>query len=384
MNIRLTWTGALGALTALLGVLTLAACGDTESAGKGGASTVKVTLTDGGCSPASIKSPAGPTTFTVVNTGTSKVTEMELKNADGVILGERENVAAGLSGSFSLTLKAGRYVMSCPNGDSEDNGTLVVTGTPAGSSGAPSPALLSAATGGYRDYVRKESAALLAGVKAFTTALERGETDRAKALYGPVRRHYEAIEPVAESFGDLDPKIDARVNDVPDVRQWTGFHRIEQILWTKDTAAGTERYAEQLLADVKTLNRRVQSLTYQAPQLANGAVELLNEVANGKITGEEDRYSHTDLSDFQGNLEGARVAFQQLRPALVAGGNGALAKQIAARFGAVQSGLDGYRRSTPLGFAHYGELTPADRLRFAQQVDALAEPLSTVAARVAG
>jgi iron uptake system component EfeO len=384
MKIRLTWTGAFGATTALLGAVALSACGDEESAGKGNASTVKVTLTDAGCSPTKLNATAGPTTFTIENPGSSKVSEMELKSPDGIILGERENIAAGLSGSFSLTLKAGRYVMSCPNGDSEDNGTLIVTGTAPSTANAASPALLRAATDGYRDYVRRESAAMLAGVTAFTTALEKGETDRAKALYGPVRRHYEAIEPVAESFGDLDPKIDARVNDVPNVKDWTGFHRIEQILWTKDTTDGTEPYAKQLLADTETLDRKVQSLTYQAPQLANGAVELLNEVANGKITGEEDRYSHTDLSDFQGNLEGAHEAFEQLRPALEANGNGVLAKQIAARFATVQSGLDGYRRNTPLGFAYYQSLTPADRLRFAQQVDALAEPLSTVAARVAG
>ncbi len=121
-----------------------------------------------------------------------------------------------------------------------------------------------------------------------------------------------------------------------------------------------------------------------ARALANGSVELLNEVATSKITGEEDRYSHTDLSDFQGNLEGARVAFDLLRPALAAEGDKALANTIAQRFAVVQRGLDKYRRHTPLGFAYYGALTPADRLTFAREVDALAEPLSTVAAKVSG
>ena len=138
------------------------------------------------------------------------------------------------------------------------------------------------------------------------------------------------------------------------------------------------------MRDVNALNRQVRTIQLQPAQLANGAVELMNEVANSKITGEEDRYSHTDLSDFEGNLTGARVAFELLRPALVKRGDGKLASDIAARFAAVQKGLDSYRRNTPLGFAYYGELTAADRLRFAQQVDALAEPLSTVASRVAG
>ena len=125
-------------------------------------------------------------------------------------------------------------------------------------------------------------------------------------------------------------------------------------------------------------------LHFQPPQLANGAVELLDEVANSKITGEEDRYSHTDLSDFQGNLEGSRKAFELLRPALLEEGERKLVQTIAARFAAVQAGLDKYRRATPLRFALYSELTAADRRTLSQQVIALAEPLSTVAGKVSG
>ena len=189
---------------------------------------------------------------------------------------------------------------------------------------------------------------------------------------------------MAESFGDLDPKLDARAGDVAKGTPWTGFHRIEQILWVKNTTAGTAPLARRLRADVATLRRTTGPLFFQPAQLANGAVELLDEVAHSKITGEEDRYPHTDLSDFQGNLAGARKAFDLLRPALFADGEGKLADTIAARFADVQTGLDRYRRRTPLGFAPYGELTPEDRRALAQKLDALAEPLSTVAAKVSG
>ena len=199
-----------------------------------------------------------------------------------------------------------------------------------------------------------------------------------------MRRHYEAIEPVAESFGNLDPEIDARVNDVADPSKWTGFHRIEKILWDGNTTDGTGPYATKLMNDVNTLASKAATLDYQPAQLANGSVELLNEVAGSKITGEEDRYSHTDLSDFQGNLTGAYVAFKLLRPALADTGNGVLAATIAQRFAAVQKTLDTYKRSTPLGYATYGELTSADRLKLSQEVDALAEPLSLVASKVTG
>jgi iron uptake system component EfeO len=379
--------GGIATCTAMT-TLGLVACGGSGAgtgggSAHGGARTLAVKLTDQGCSPAKLTAPAGPLTISVSNSDSSAVTEMELKNAKGIILGERENIAAGLSGSFSLNVKPGRYVMNCPNGDSEDNGVLLVSGTPAPATATVSSALLSKAVAGYRAYVGKEAQRLLSGTRAFVAALRQGDVQRAKDLFGPVRRHYEAIEPVAESFGDLDPRIDARVNDVPSINQWTGFHRIEQILWTRNTTRGTARCAKQLLTDVSTLSKKVKTLDFQAAQLANGAVELLNEVANSKITGEEDRYSHTDLSDFEGNLTGARVAFELLRPALLARGEGALASDIAARFAAVQRGLDGYRRDTPLGYALYSELTPSDRRRFSQQVDALAEPLSTVAAKVA-
>ena len=66
--------------------------------------------------------------------------------------------------------------------------------------------------------------------------------------------------------------------------------------------------ADQLIADIKDLQSRVAPLSFTPVELANGAKELLDEVATGKITGEEDRYSHTDLWDFKANVEGCQGA----------------------------------------------------------------------------
>ncbi len=373
---------AAAAAAITTGVLGLIACGAGRDDPSGRSRVLKVTLTDHGCSPVKLTAPAGPLTFTVVNGGTSTVTELELKDPTGLILAEHENVRAGRPGAFTLNVAPGNYVMNCPNGEEEDNGALHVTGKASAADSVTSDPLVAKALAGYRAYIKKEVEQLLRGTQRFKAWLELNSLKHAKEAFGPTRRHYEAIEPVAESFAELDAAIDARVNDVANVKQLTGFHRIEQILWVKHTTQGTEPYADKLLADVVKLDERVATLKLQAPQLANGAVELLNEIATSKITGEEDRYSHTDLSDFQGNLTGARVAFELLRPVLVARGDGALADEIAPRFAAVQRGLDGYRRSTPLGFAYYGALTPTDRRRLAQQVDALAEPMSEVAAKV--
>ncbi len=360
----------------------LSACGKSTSSK--GSKQIAVTLTDSGCTPQQISVASGPVTFNVTNGGTSKVSEMELKRSDGVILGESENVVEGIKGSFSLNLDPGKYVVSCPTGEAEDQGTLLASGTAKAKPKGTSAALLEQATNGYKGYVEAEVALLRAGVARFAATLEDGEVACAKELFGPVRAHYETIEPVAESFGDLDPEIDARVNDVEKPSEWSGFHRIEKTLWQENTTRGTERYARKLRRDVDTLAQKVRTLQLQPAQLANGAVELMNEVANSKITGEEDRYSHTDLSDFQGNLAGSRKAFELLIPALRQTGHAKLVAEIEQRFAAVQSGLDAYRRQTPLGFASYGELTEQDRKRFAREVGTLNEPLATVAAKVSG
>jgi iron uptake system component EfeO len=352
------------------------------SSASSGPTVLQVKLTNEGCAPAKLSAASGAVTFNVVNEDADAVTEIELKDAKGIIIGEKENVAAGLKGSFTLKVRPGTYVMSCPNGDKEDNGVLTVSGTDVVGMTKVTPEVAARATADYKGYVEREAAQLVTDTTAFVAALNAGDLAKAKSLFGPTRVHYETIEPIAESFGDLDPEIDARENDVEDLTKWTGFHKIEKILWDGKTTDGTSTLGAKLLADVKKLQTSIPALELQPAQLGNGAVELMNEVASSKITGEEDRYSHTDLSDFAANLAGARQAFDYLQPALAVQGESSLAASINTQFHAVAKTLDTYRRSTPLGYATYEELTAADRRTLTQAIDALAEPLSTIAAKV--
>src|SRR5262249_62313094 len=100
--------------------LAVAACG---GAAKPGGRTVDVKLTDAGCSPAKLSLAAGRVTFRVTNGGTSRVSELEILRGSRV-LGERENLVAGLSGTFTLTLQPGQYTMSCPGGTTAGTGVL--------------------------------------------------------------------------------------------------------------------------------------------------------------------------------------------------------------------------------------------------------------------
>src|SRR4029079_11402598 len=183
---------------------------------------------------------------------------------------------------------------------------------------------------------------------------------------------YERIEPVAETFGDLDPKIDARKGDVPD-KDWGGFHKIEQALYVNNTTAGMSEVAAALQNDVNTLANLMGSVELQPASIANGAVELLNEVSASKITGEEERYSRIDLLDFAGNVQGAKAGFDAVKP-LLTGSNAALASQIETRFGDVDSALAAYRVGA--GYVLYTPLPQTDTKKLSRVIDALAEPLS--------
>src|SRR3954463_908461 len=308
----------------LLLAVVLVGCGGSDKAVPG-ARQVTIRLTDAGCAPAQLKVAAGPTTFLVSNAGTSKVSEFEVLDGDR-ILGEKENLAAGLSGKFSLNLKAGSYTLSCPGGTSAATGSLLVSGAAAVNANAR----LEAATAGYRSYVETQAAELVKRTTAFVAAVKAGDGGKAKSLFAAAREPYERIEPVAESFGGLDPAIDARVNDVAQGDAWTGFHRIEQALWVKGSTRGMGPVADKLLADVKRLQSEVAGLSYEPEELSNGANALLDEVSASKITGEEDRYSHTDLSDFEANVAGSQATFGLLAPALKAR-DAALAGRIAQR-----------------------------------------------------
>lgn len=268
---------------------------------------------------------------------------------------------------------AGLFVAGCGT----DRGAVETTGTTAtvAQVAVADSAELRAATEEYEVYVVSQADELVGETRDFTEAVAAGDVEEAKRQYAPARVPWERIEPIAATLGDLDPRIDAREGDVPE-DEWGGFHRIEQALWEENTTEGMEGYAEQLQSDVEEIRREAEDLDLAPEDLVVGSIELLNEVSAGKITGEEERYSHTDLYDIQANVEGSEAAYNALEPALREQ-DAELADEIDARFEDVYSTLDPYREGEN-GWAPYTELDEADRRELSQAVDALAEPLSQV------
>jgi iron uptake system component EfeO len=251
--------------------------------------------------------------------------------------------------------------------------------TTASSGGQQHNPQVEAAIAEYRAYLQENADELVATTTPFVAAVVAGNLAEAKGLYAAPRIPYERIEPVADSFGELDPKIDARENDVA-AGEFAGFHRIEKALWEEGTTDGMAPVAEQLQGDVEALAAKVKGVELQPVQIAEGAIGLLGEVSASKITGEEERYSHIDLVDFEANVEGSEAAFEAVKP-LLDESDPDLSGEIEADFKMVFNSLEPYR--TADGFVPYTELTTADTKKLAVAIDTLAEKLSLVPAEIA-
>jgi iron uptake system component EfeO len=390
-------------------LLSVTACGHssgTSSPSKsgqpgqhGGTSVVNVSMANNGgkdgCALDTTHVPAGPVTFTVVNTSAPGITEVELLR-DQRIVGEKENLAPGLDPvSFTVTLDGGSYQLYCP-GASAEYQTLTVTGqAPAAPTGTVA-SVLSQGTKDYAAYIVNQIGQLNGGVKALDVAVQSGNLDAAKTAYAKARLFWERSESSVEGFvlpgfaagdnaGSLDYLIDMRESTPVDAKVgWKGFHAVERDLWQGGTITpDTKALSTELVGNVGKLNATVATLQYKPEDLAIGASDLIEEVQNTKITGEEEAFSHIDLVDFSGNVEGAQQAYASLRTGLEKI-DGNLVTQIDQQFQTVLSTLDGYRDPSALG--GYRLYTPELRATDASKLTAVIQPLhqslSTVAQKV--
>ena len=246
--------------------------------------------------------------------------------------------------------------------------------------------LLDKATSDYKVFVEDQIDKLLTDTEGFVQLLKDGKLEEAKKVYPLIRMSYERSEPIAESFGESDVKIDFRLADYLDENKteegWSGFHRIERILWEENTTKGAEAYGDQLVNDIKELKAKIATVEVDYKVMLTGAVDLLNEVATSKITGEEEIYSHTDLYDFRANIEGAEKTFQLFKP-LLEKSDAALVKELEEDFKSVNSLLDKHMTDKE-HYKLYTDLTKEDTKELSEAVTKLGEPLSQMGKFIGG
>ncbi|MEJ5914186.1 iron uptake system protein EfeO [Pseudokineococcus sp. 1T1Z-3] len=365
------------ALVALGLLLPLSACATDAPAPAEGAeagSTVVVTASDDACEASRLDLTAGISTFEVTNAG-SQVTEVYVYDGDRIVT-EKEDIGPGTSYELTVDLAEGSYQLACKPGMVGDGirQDLVVAASAQAEEVDP---LAEQAVADYRAYVQEQADAAVPLVTGLADAVRAGDAERARELYAPSRVPWERIEPVAESFGDLDPRMDAREADLAPGEDFTGWHRLEKALWTGEELAPVADVADQLVADVTELAGRVPEAPLTPTSIGNGAKELLDEVATGKITGEEEAFSHTDLVDVEANVDGAQEALEALRP-LVGRSDPELLAELDARFADLWEALEPYRDGD--GWVSYDTLDEAQRRDLSRAVDGVAEPLSGLAA----
>jgi len=372
--------------------LLAAGCASPDSPGRGAGSstaasqpsTVTVNLTAQGCAPRPARISAGQVTFNVANQGADAVSEAELRTADLThILGEQENLTPGLSGAFTLDIQPGSYRISCP-GARQPHWTLTVSGHASGPAW-PSNGQLTAAVAGYGNYLNQNVARLVTRTRSFCRAVDRGQLARAQRRYPRARVYYEHIEPVAEIWGGLDTSIDGRwENPVTVKSQFTGFHRLEQLMWADGTLTGAPQLCTALVAHEQQLRKLVGQAQYNPLELASGATDLVNEAATAKISGEEERYSGTDFPVLAANIDGAMKIVALLQPYLRHKAPGlvpliqrrdAAVARLLARYQA-RPGYDG------TGYAEYSTVTASQRRQLGATVNALAEAMSKMSIQV--
>ncbi|MCU7825871.1 iron uptake system protein EfeO [Kitasatospora sp. DSM 101779] len=364
-------------LTIAVAGAALAGCSKKDDAASSDA--VKVTASDSACEVAKTSFPAGAVELSVQNQG-SKSTEVYVYAAGDKIVTERENIGPGTTVSIHAEIKAGEYEIACKPGMTGDGIRQKITVTGAAAPAAKADPRLAAAVEAYRKYAQEQADATIPVVTQFAEAVKAGDAEKAKSLFAASRVGWERTEPIAESFGDIDPKTDTREDGLEAGQQWTGWHKIEKSLWADGAITDDDKkLADQLVTDLKDWQSRIAKAEITPTSMANGAKELLDEVSKNKITGEEDRYSHTDLSDFAANVDGAEKAYELLKP-VAAEKDAALAKTLDAEFAAIKVLLGKYKQGE--AYTSYDKITQPERKAFSDAVNSLGEPLSKLAAAV--
>jgi iron uptake system component EfeO len=340
---------------------------------------VTVTIHPHSCEPNALTVPAGRASFRIVNRS-DRAVEWEI--LDGVlVLEERENIAPGLSQVINANLLPGDYVITCGL-LSNPRGTLQVTPTAASDAAAkarPSMVAFIGPLSEFRVYLSTQSTALIKAVTALEQAIEAGDLNQAQALYVPARAAYQRLAPAAQRLAELDNTINARADYFEKREQDTGFvgfHRIEYALFQQRNLDGLAPIAQRLVADVTTLKQQLLAQSLPPEQLVSIVVRNLNTIADVRASsGEEERYSHTDLNDFAANLYATRKVVDLLRPLLTKSAADLL-PTIDSAIAALDAQLNGF--TVKDGYASYDTLSADQRKQIADKAKVLADALDGI------
>ncbi|WP_460061319.1 iron uptake system protein EfeO [Pseudomonas sp. S2_A05] len=331
------------------------------------------------CEPNTLTVPAGRASFRIVNRS-ERAVEWEI--LDGVlVVEERENIAPGLSQVINANLQPGDYAITCGL-LSNARGTLHVTPTAASDAAAKAKPSMVAFVGPlseFRVYLAVQGSALIKATTALNQAITSGDLAQAQELYLPARAAYQRLAPAAQRLAELDNQINARADYFEKREQdpaFVGFHRLEYALFQQRNLDDVTPIAQRLLADVTTLKQQLLAQSLPPEQLVGIVVRNLNSLAEVRAgSGEEERYSHSDLNGFAANAQTARKVVDLLRPMLSKSAAELLPK-IDQALDDFDSQLNAFKSAD--GYVSYDAVTAAQRQQIAAKAEALATALDGI------
>jgi len=331
------------------------------------------------CEPNALTVPAGRASFRIVNRS-ERAVEWEI--LDGVlVVEERENIAPGLSQVINANLQPGDYAITCGL-LSNPRGTLHVTPTAASDAAAKAKPSMVAFVGPlseFRVYLAVQGSALIKAVTALNQAIATGDLEQAQALYLPARAAYQRLAPAAQRLAELDNQINARADYFEKREQdpaFVGFHRLEYALFQQRKLDDVTPIAERLLADVTVLKQQLLAQSLPPEQLVSILVRNLNSLADVRAgSGEEERYSHSDLNGFAANTQTARKVVDLLRPMLSKSAADVLAN-VDQAMSDFDNQLNAFKSAD--GYVSYDAVTAAQRQQIAAKAKALAAAMDGI------
>ncbi|WP_223631342.1 iron uptake system protein EfeO [Pseudomonas atacamensis] len=331
------------------------------------------------CEPNALTVPAGRASFRIVNRS-ERAVEWEI--LDGVlVVEERENIAPGLSQVINANLQPGDYAITCGL-LSNPRGTLHVTPTAASDAAAKAKPSMVAFVGPlseFRVYLAVQGSALIKAATALNQAIASGDVAQAQALYLPARTAYQRLAPAAQRLAELDNQINARADYFEKREQdpaFVGFHRLEYALFQQRKLDDVAPIAQRLLADVTVLKQQLLAQSLPPEQLVSILVRNLNSLADVRAgSGEEERYSHSDLNGFAANTQTARKVVDLLRPMLSKSAADVLAN-VDQAMSDFDNQLNAFKSAD--GYVSYDAVTAAQRQQIAAKAKALAAAMDGI------
>lgn len=331
------------------------------------------------CEPNALTVPAGRASFRIVNRS-ERAVEWEI--LDGVlVVEERENIAPGLSQVINANLQPGDYAITCGL-LSNPRGTLHVTPTAASDAAAKAKPSMVAFVGPlseFRVYLAVQGSALIKAATALNQAIASGDLAQAQALYLPARAAYQRLAPAAQRLAELDNHINARADYFEKREQdpaFVGFHRLEYALFQQRKLDDVAPIAQRLLADVTVLKQQLLAQSLPPEQLVSIVVRNLNSLADVRAgSGEEERYSHSDLNGFAANTQTARKVVDLLRPMLSKSAADVLAN-VDQAMSDFDNQLNAFKSAD--GYVSYDAVTAAQRQQIAAKAKALAAAMDGI------